>query len=318
MQVPSFAITGLVRTSEMSDSLTSHSQRTRGRRPPVNPGGEQSTSFALASDFDDWDCNYKLQGGRLISTNVYSGGQSNTQSPPKTSTRIRTLAVPSPDPTAPTIRAHSLPSEISKPSPSEIQKISIRHDPEPIIQVVDAQNDKEFLRGLQSHDISAFDEHLFISNTRRNDLRLNLWREQIAQEFQLPLLQPIPQPRRKKNVSELATIDQVLREIYPGDNPTEDSSTTVTVITGSEIKKEMSIDGSMDNVRLCSQDGGASYLFSPQTISLSRSFVNIMGEDGFDGEIILTEDTETVELLGAWMSRDLDFEITIGILLSVK
>ena len=302
----------------MSDSPISRNQRTSSRRHPVNPGGEQSTSFAVASDFDDWNCNYKLQGGRLISTNVYSGGQSNTRSPPKSSARIRTLVIPSPDPTTPTIRAHILPSEIPKPPPSEIQEISIRHDPEPIIQVVDAQTDREFLRGLQSHDISSFDEHIFISTTRRNDQRLNLWREQTAQESQVPLSQPIPQPRRKKNISELATIEQVLREIYPRDNPTEDSSTTATVITGGEVKKEMSIDGSMDNVRLCSQDGGASYLFSSQTISLSKSFVNIMCEDGFDGEITLTDDTETVELLGAWMSRDLDFEITIGILLSVK
>ena len=299
----------------MSAPPTSYNRRPRGHKRPTNSAGEPATSLTPADDFDDWNYNYKLQGGRLISTNLYSGGQSHIQSPTKTSPRIRTLVTPSPDHTTPTIRARILPSEIPKPPQSETQEISIRQDPDPIVQVVDAQTDSEFLTGLQSHDISAFDKHPFI---RHNDLRLKLWREEAAQESQVPSSLPIPKPKRRKNVSELTTIEQVLREMYSCDNPAEDSSPAASVSQGSEMKREMSIDGSMDNIRLCSQDGGACYFFSCQTMSLSKSFANIMEDDGFDGEIILTENTETVELLGAWMSRDLDFEITIGILLSAK
>jgi hypothetical protein len=38
-----------------------------------------------------------------------------------------------------------------------------------------------------------------------------------------------------------------------------------------------------------------------------------MGEEGFDGEIMLSEKSSAVELLGSWMSRDLEFEVTVGI-----
>lgn len=294
----------------MSPSSTSYN-----RRP--NSGGEPATNLTFASDFDDWNYNYKLKDGRLISTNVYSGGQGNPQSPPNASGSIKSLVTPSPNPNPPTIQAHILPSKVPEIQ-SEKQEISIRYDPEPITQVVDAQNDNDFLTNLQSDDVSAFDEQSFISATRHNDLRLKLWREQTALESRVPSSQPTPKPKRKKDVSELATIEKVLREMYPRDNPTEDSSPAASVTQESGMRKEMSIDGSMDNIRLCSQDGGNYYLFSRQTISLSKSFVTIMENDGFDGEIILTEDPETLQLLGAWMSRDLDFEITIGILLSAK
>ena len=260
----------------MSVPPTSRNRQPKGVRHPADPDCEPATSLASSSDLDDWNYNYKLQGGRLISTNVYSGGQSDIQYPPKTSARNRTLVIPSPNTTPSTTRAHILPSEIPNLPSSETQEISIRHDPDPLAPVVDAQTDNEFLTNLQYHDVSAFDEYPFISATRHNDLHLKLWKEQAAQESQAPPSQPIPKPKRKKNVSELTTIEQVLREMYPRDNPTQDSSPAASVTEGSEMRKEMSIDGSMDNIRLCSQDGGASYLFSRQTISLSKLFVDIM------------------------------------------
>jgi hypothetical protein len=292
-------------------SSTPTPQQRRWRKSTNRASNPPAVPLANASEFDDWDYNYKLQHGRLISTNFYSGGPSTVHPSPE-ATKIRTLVTPTPTIATSIIRAHVVPSQSSN---SRNQDISVRHDPEPTSQNVDVKSDSEFLTGLQLEDrgVSAFDRESSTHELHQNELRLKMWREQAVQARHVAMS---PKLRRRKNTNELTTIEQVLRDIHITDHTVDDSSTVASVTQGSEIKKEMSIDSRTDleSIRLCSEDGVDTFYFSRQIIALSKSFLKMMEQEGFDGEIILEEDTEALELLGSWMSRDLDFEITVCIL----
>jgi hypothetical protein len=290
---------------------TSTPQQRRWRKSANRAPNPPAVPLANASEFDDWDYNYKLQHGRLISTNFYSGGRA-TIHPSPVITQIPTLVIPTPTTTTPIVRAHVIPSQAPD---SGNQDISVRHDPEPALQNVDVRSDSEFLIGLQFKDrsVSAFDRESSTHELHQNELRLKIWREQVAQAAPVAMS---PKSRRRRNTSELTTIEQVLRDIHITEHTADDSSTVASGTQGSEIKKEMSIDSRTDleSIRLCSEDGVDTFYFSRQIIALSKSFLKMMEQEGFDGEIILEEDTEALELLGSWMSRDLDFEITVCIL----
>ena len=132
-------------------------QQRKWRKSANSASNLPTVPIANATEFDDWDYNYKLQRGRLISTNFYSGGPS-TIHPSPVATQIRPLVNPTPTTATPTpiIRANVIPSQTPN---SRNQEISVHHDPEPISQNVDVKSDREFLTGLQfeDHTVSAFD-----------------------------------------------------------------------------------------------------------------------------------------------------------------
>jgi uncharacterized protein (DUF39 family) len=115
----------------------------------------------------------------------------------------------------------------------------------------------------------------------------------------------------------VTAIEQVLRCVQDERQGRDDSSVVASVVSvgdGSEMKKEMSIGDYRDseNVKLSSSQCDDHFLFPRQTISLSGVFSDKMSTEGFEDEIMIEESSEVMKMLGSWMSRDLDFEITIG------
>jgi hypothetical protein len=285
----------------MSASLKNQSRsRKQSGKQPSNP---VSSPLAQESDFDDWDFNYKLQGGRLISKSVYSGGPTNVQSFPPKSSRVGSLITHSPN--------LSRPSQFPPSHDSGNRKISLHYDPEPIFETVDVKSDNEFLTGLRRETISTFNEERPLYEPCHNDLHLKIWREHAAQ---VPLGLATSNPQNKKKNTILTTTEKISQEFCAP--ITDDSSSAASATQGTEIKKEMSIDSrtGLDSIRICSRDGGSSCVLSRQIVELSKVFAEMTKNDTFDGEIILDEDKEALELLTLWMSRDLEFEITIGTL----
>ena len=184
------------------------------------------------------------------------------------------------------------------------------------MKIVDVQSDSEFLDGLDglhSDYSSDHDRHrLAISSPQSTDLHLR--REQPSQSQ--PPTRATTKPKLRSESREPATIQQVLREMrVQVDESVESVSVVFTEGSGGTKKEGEGGSGSDGggNVALCSQDGGEPCYFPRQTIALSRVFAKSMEEPGFDGEIMLAEKSSAVELLGSWMSRDLEFEVTVGI-----
>src|ERR1700733_4884624 len=106
-------------------------------------------------DIDDWDYKYKLERGRLISTNLYSSSSSKSaisSSPTRPRCRMSTpkaggiTSRPAGNVNAWIIAAQNRLS--SSPDRASPQKISLWHDPDPEMKVVDVQSDSEFMDGL--------------------------------------------------------------------------------------------------------------------------------------------------------------------------
>ena len=191
------------------------------------------------------------------------------------------------------------------------EKISLWHDPDPVMTVVDVRSDSEFLDGLDGLQSDYSSDH----NRRRSSVpspqisEIRLWREQSLQS------QPPKTSTRatwRRNSRELAAIQQVLRNMRVRDESVEERSVTVTEGSVGIEKEEGGVGSDRGNIALCSYDGGELFYFPSQTIALSRVFATMMEQERFEGEIMLAEKSSTVELLGAWMSRDLEFEITVG------
>lgn len=169
---------------------------------------------------------------------------------------------------------------------------------------MDCKDDTEFLNSL-NFVVPKVGGNTSGTWYPQNDARMKLWRQEIPE---LPT--QMPKVRRKKEMCKLATIEQVLHEMvmYPCDNPDD--------VAESEMRKEMSMDSCLKSdaygVKICSSDGGIVLEFPQQIIALGGYFVKLMVREGFDGDIVLEESKSAVEMLGAWMSRDLDFEVTIG------
>jgi hypothetical protein len=303
--------------STPSTTSQNHRRRDSARRLAISTAADNWTASTIPSPkADDWDCNYKLENGRLISTNIYSG---TVITPPTSPSRRKSIGFP---PTTPSVVDNTRrPVGLPQWTPTKLydpqDEVTKWHDPDPIRQIVDAKDDDEFLGAIhptEPHTSNAVDEHTS-HPVDHNELRLKFWREQNA-EAEPDSLSPSPKPRRRRETRELATIEQVLREMYPrGKSGQDGSSAAASVIAESEMRKEMSMDSriDMDDVKICSSDGGLVLEFPRQTVTLSGWFVKLMDREGFDGELVLAETKAAVEMLGAWMSRDLDFEITQGI-----
>jgi hypothetical protein len=110
-------------------------------------------------------------------------------------------------------------------------------------------------------------------------------------------------------------LNKVLRETRVQIDESVESGSVVVTDGSGGTKNEGEVGSGSDgggNVILCGQEGGGVYYFPRQTIALSRAFAKRMEEQEFDGEIMLAEKSSAVELLGSWMSRDLEFEVTVG------
>jgi hypothetical protein len=307
---------------KVPSTMPSNEQRRLGARGwPKAPFASLSHGETVSPDLDDWDYNYKLEGGRLISSNLYSG-HSNLVTP-LLSTSPSSLGGQQRPPAAPQM---SLQVQYSNPQSTPLAAVDPQdevtkwHDPDPVFQVVDCKDDTEFLSSLHRVNpvvVPKVGRNASGTWSSHNDARLKSWRQEIFQTA--PELTPtMPKVRRKKETRKLATIEQVLNEMimYPCDNPGDGSSTATSIAAESEMKKEMAMDSCVnsdaDGVKICSSDGGIVLEFPRQTLALGGYFVKLMNREGFDGEIVLEEPKSAVEMLGAWMSRDLDFEITIG------
>jgi len=108
-----------------------------------------------------------------------------------------------------------------------------------------------------------------------------------------------------------AAIQPVLRDMRVSEEPGSDGSVTVTEESGG-TKKEEGGESEGGSITLGCHDGGEPDYFPTQTIASSRVFATMMEQEGFDGAIMLAEAPSTVRLLVSWMSRDLEFEITVG------
>jgi hypothetical protein len=141
-------------------------------------------------DIDDWDYKYKLERGRLISTNLYSSGSKKSaisSSPTHQRRRMSTQKVggitsrPAGNVDAWIVAAQNRMS--SSPQRAASQKISLWHDPDPEMKVVDVQSDSEFMDGLDGLQSDYSSDHnrrqSAISSPQATDLHLR--REQSLQ-----------------------------------------------------------------------------------------------------------------------------------------
>jgi hypothetical protein len=201
----------------------------------------------------------------------------------------------------------------------KIRPKALWHDPDPPRQIVDVKSDNEFITAIHPREpptFRAIENQPFGRKTQPNDSRLKIWREQIAFTSHSS---PAPQVsksrlRLKTDSKEMTAIEQVLRGVQGQRQGLDDSSTVASVVDGSEMKKEMSMDTGRDNanIKLYSSECDDEFVVPRQTIGLSGVFLRRMKLDAFDGEIMVEETSAVMKLLGAWMSRDLDFEVTIG------
>jgi hypothetical protein len=191
------------------------------------------------------------------------------------------------------------------------------HDPDPPRQIVDVKSDNEFITAIHPTTSPAYENHPFTNTTQQSNSRLKIWREQMAfTSHSPPPTPPVPKARLrlKPDSKEMTAIEQVLRGVRDERQGIDDSSTVASLVDGSEMKKEMSIDTGRDNenIKLYSTECDMEFMFPRQTIGLSGVFLRRTRLDGFDGEIVVEETSAVMKMLGAWMSRDLEFEITIG------
>lgn len=195
------------------------------------------------------------------------------------------------------------------------------YDPDPPSQKIDVKSDADFLTSLHPGEpttLETLDIHPFSAINNQHNIRLKLWRAETSHLSQTQAPE-ISKSRDKSNMGTKgdAAIEQVLRCAQAERQGRDDLSVVVSVLSvgdGSEMKKEMSIGDFRDNenVKLSSSQCDDHFIFPRQTISLSGVFSDKMSDEGFDGEIMIEESSEVMKMLGAWMSRDLDFEITIG------
>jgi hypothetical protein len=269
--------------------------------------------FQPSDDLDYWDYNYKLHGGRLISQHLYSSRSlpSSTPHPPKTTPK------PKP-PRKYTPKYHPHPPSSTLTMHKRISK-ALWYDPDPPRQIVDVKSDSEFITAIHPRESSTFrdiENHPFGKTTQQNDSRLDIWREQIAFASHSSPAPRIPQNRLRLKTDSKEMTAIVLRGMHGQSQGLDDSSTVASVVDGSEMKKEMLMDtdGDIMNIKLYSSECNDEFIFPRQTMGLSGVFLRRMNLDGFDGDIIVEETSVVMKLLGAWLSRDLEFEITIGML----
>jgi hypothetical protein len=67
-----------------------------------------------------------------------------------------------------------------------------------------------------------------------------------------------------------------------------------------------------DGIQLVSTQCDERIILPRRIMALSGKFCQMMEVERFDGVITTTEGKDAMKLLGAWMSRDLKFEINIG------
>jgi hypothetical protein len=198
-------------------------------------------------------------------------------------------------------------------------------DPDPESQVVDVKSDSEFITGIEEKVLTfkavdgAHAEKAGPSSAYENELQLKIWRERAAMmEESSAILEEAPsemRPKKMKRVDDLTPIEQVLKELSAKAIRGERAHSQSTISPSESHSTNESQSREMEEVTLgtVSADGVIASFPGP-VMRLSKSFQRMMDKDEFDGIILLDEEHDAMENLIAWLSRGLDFEITIGIL----
>ena len=108
--------------------------------------------------------------------------------------------------------------------------------------------------------------------------------------------------RRKPDIKSNSALEEVVREFALR----KDRS---AANTGDESQGIREQDG---NIQLVSTQCDERIILPRRMMALSGKFCQMMEVERFDGVITITDGKEAMKLLGAWMSRDLKFEISIG------
>lgn len=270
----------------------------------------------MGSDLDDWDYSYKLESGRLISSHVYSE-KPKTTLPRVFTPRPQRAAAENPTPSpsssiiAPTATKKSvLPASYSLRGQQPISKFS---DPDPVLQVVDAESDNEFFMGISASvppTLHNLDKHVFIAKSIPKEHQMTLPKESnVKGDDQSSEMEP-DMAKRRKDTRELAAIEQVLREM----SHREEVSTGTSIRNEGELRKDVSVGSHLggDTVKVYGRERMKPYILSRQMVGLSGGLSDLTEKDGFDGNLILAESDTSIKLLCAWLTRDLQFEITTG------
>ena len=283
-----------------------------------------SSGDHLSREHDDWDYSYKLEGGRLISSHLYSN-KNTSRSPTLTHQKPRrgrsSSRATSHHP--PRLSLEKLPTGYTNSKCQQTGGVSKFSDPDPEIPIVDAKDDEEFVATLHSSPAPVTltnleNQPVFVARPPSSAKRIKLLKERIQQELTSTNLsdESVNQGVRcRKETRNPKPIEEVIRET----SIREESETSVcslpSITDESEMGKDMSTDRTLHEVeiiRLYSYEGKEPVVVTRQVIALSGILKRMAEEDGFDGNLVLSEADASMKLLGAWLTRDREFEVTRG------
>jgi hypothetical protein len=298
-----------------------------------------------ADDLDDWQRKFKIENGRLVCVNENKQNSSlyHFVPPPPSQASHRplrrkapvshdqrkTIVIPSsrlwqplrelvsPPPVPPQSTSHRPNSQAQKRPPAPLPggytlASQLRDDPDPEYQVVDVQSDNEFLNGIEedapltSH---AIDNRPAPSTIYNNEIQLKNLRERA----EIVVAEAMETPSDKSQVGKLgdkgrgrdeplSPVERVLRELSIKAVPADDSRSSTSAESQQNGKGKVELRG-----------GSVGARFPRRVVALSHAFEREMEKEGFDGVIHLEEEAVAMGELISWLSRDIDFEVTIGI-----
>jgi hypothetical protein len=205
----------------------------------------------------------------------------------------------------------------------------LRDDPDPEYQVVDVQSDNEFLIGIEEegpltfHDIDSAGPAP--STIYQNEIQLKNLRERaemaVTRAMESPSEGELRMQKsgedkgrvREEEREEFSSIERVLRELSIKAVPADDSQSSTSAAESHHNGKVGGM-GDTGEVELRGAAGTLGATFPRRVVALSKVFARDMDKDGFEGVIRLEEeDAFAMRELISWLSRDIDFEVTIGI-----
>jgi len=218
--------------------------------------------------------------------------------------------------------ARPSPSALARSLPSSYTLASqFLDDPDPEFQIVDVKSDNEFIMGIEEENPMTF--HCRDNRQERSlplaypkEIQLKIWRAREAAIDQAPTTDRTQRSKmsgkKVKRLDRLTPIEQVLKELSSKTLPTDESRSAILPRDESESTRETKTNLDAVEVGIGTFSEGVMQNFPCRVMKLSKSFERMMEKDGFDGIILLDEETSAIELLFAWFARNFDFEITIG------
>jgi len=195
-------------------------------------------------------------------------------------------------------------------------------DPDPESQIVDVKSDNEFITSIEPENAMTFDSpdnqpERSPSSAYQKEIQLKISGERAAAIEQAPRTDETPRSEmngnKMKRLDELTPIEQVLKELSSKTVAAGQSQSAMLPSRESEsTTRETMTKLDLGEVGIGSVSEGVMTSFPCRVMKLSKSFERLMEKDGFNGIILLDEETFAIESLFAWFSRDFDFEITVG------